>query len=415
MRSRARIILLIIVYQSQVIMCIDTECSLRERLQVADEAGLCFGNIATHVYTFGSHIRQGITFVYIEIGTTRNSRSKCHVIVYPVQVNINRFQVTLRQTSFLTSRISRNNLLISSYRLIVFIILIIQQTDFIGSTTRQRTFRITLYQQRITLDGIRIIFHLYKSTSLFIQCIVYVLRCWESGNQTVQQFDLLSILTLQAFDNTLLKQRVVRERHRIAGCLSILSIGRIKASCIEVTVTHSVINICHHIVLQPDTRFRATSKPSQCLIILFLFKCRIAQIIQSQRVLCTASVGSKFQELTIVGCSSIVLLQTIFGFTPPIISIRLCLLVIAPQLKRLRKIVNGIFKSSLRESLRSQTEQQLLLSLQNTSSRMTDFRYRIQGSHVAACIHINLYQVIVHLFRIGRIRELVQKTFEYRY
>ena len=156
-------------------MSIYTKCSLWERLQVTYKAVFSFSDISTHIHTFGCHIRQRVTFIHIKIGSSRNRRNKSHIVVYPVQVNIDRFQIALSQTSFFTTRISRNYFFVCSYSLIIFIILIIQQTYLICCPTRKRTFRITLNQKRITLYSIIIVFQLHESTSLFIKCIIQIL------------------------------------------------------------------------------------------------------------------------------------------------------------------------------------------------------------------------------------------------
>ena len=102
-----------------------------------------------------------------------------------IQININRLQISLGKTSLLTTRIISDYLLISLDSLRILISLIIEQTYFVSRSTGHIAFREFLQQNIETINSIRMILHLNKSTALLIQSIIQILRLGIIRYQTV--------------------------------------------------------------------------------------------------------------------------------------------------------------------------------------------------------------------------------------
>ena len=175
----------VIIYQPDIIIGIQTKCTFRESLQIMSKTIACFIYFTAHIDPFGSNISQRITFVHIKIGSTGNGRSKVGIFIHLIQININRLQISLGETSFLTTRIISDYLLISLDSLRILISLIIEQTYFVSRSTGHIAFREFLQQNIETINSIRMILHLNKSTALLIQSIIQILRLGIIRYQTV--------------------------------------------------------------------------------------------------------------------------------------------------------------------------------------------------------------------------------------
>ena len=194
--------------------------------------------------------------------------------------------------------------------------------------------------------------------------------------------------------------------------LVITSAGIVEITCIEITVTHTVVSIRQHLLVVLAAFIHKTAEPIQGTAIMLLLEIGIAQIIKRQTIFLATLVLGQFQISTQVLSCLLILFQTIVGFASPIISIRLRSRIVLTDFQRTVKILQRIRKSGIGKFLCTQTEKNLLLGFHDTGTRLRNLGNGLQGRIVTTGIHVSFHQVIVHTLTVSGIWEFIQETFE---
>ena len=117
---------------------------------------------------------------------------------------------------------------------------------------------------------------------------------------------------------------------------------------------------------------------------------------------------------SIVGNGLSVIAQSVVGLASPEVGLVAGFLLVSTQLNRLVEAVDCLLHLLVGKGLRTQLEENVLLRLQNLSARLLDLLDRVEGGLIVLGGHVGLHQVIVHLVRIGGVREVIQEVLENR-
>ena len=117
---------------------------------------------------------------------------------------------------------------------------------------------------------------------------------------------------------------------------------------------------------------------------------------------------------SIVGNGLSVIAQSVVGLASPEVGLVAGFLLVSTQLNRLVEAVDRLLHLLVGKGLRTQLEENVLLRLQDLSARLLDLLDRVEGGLIVLGGHVGLHQVIVHLVRIGGVREVVQEVLENR-
>ena len=107
--------------------------------------------------------------------------------------------------------------------------------------------------------------------------------------------------------------------------------------------------------------------------------------------------------------------QAVVGLAEPVKGISLGLQVVLPQCGTLVEIADGLFEPGIGERLCAELEQDFLLGFQDGLAWVRDALDGFQSGIIAACIHINLHQVIADFVGVRGVWEFIQKLFEDSY
>ena len=184
-------------------------------------------------------------------------------------------------------------MLVSIYRAIIFIVLVIKQADFSSGFTADRAFGIFIQQFFKCCDSLATVACLYIRTAFFIKSIYGIGWRRIFVCHAVEQCNLTIIIFLQAGNQSQLIERIITCRSSHIFCFGIILLGFIETACVQMTVAYAIVSICECSGIFSFFQLCEFQETVLGKCVIFLMKSYVGQIIVCQCISFCISVRSK--------------------------------------------------------------------------------------------------------------------------
>ena len=331
-----------------------------------------------------------------------------------IQIDVDGLQVLQGHLRLVAAPVVVDDSLVGLDRFLGLVLVVINQTQLHTTFGRQAPVGVAGDQLAESLGRLGVVLQEDIGTAFLVEGVVGILGLGIVADQLVHDTDLARIVFLQAHHETFLVEGVVGGRG-VGSCspgVAGLCLG--KATVIEAAVAQPVVAVGEHRTLRAAiVRRGEASEPGGGAAVVVLLEVGVAQVVEGEAV--GAGVGACVGLGKVGGevrCCLCVVAQAVGGFAAPVVCVGAGAQVVSAQLERAVEVGGGSAEVGVDKRLYAKAEEDFLLGFEDACARLAELLDRAQGGVVAAGVHVDLDEVVVHLLAVGRVGELVEEPFE---